>query len=232
MLLNNKELNYSFSQFRLYNECPKKYQFKYARGIQEPTNENLLIGSIIHEILETAKDMEGQDYKDAIQRLRDLYGYFYPNKLEDEVKELIKDKDILAQELKLFLDDFIGIIDLVYKVTDKPYNYVIADYKVTKKPKTQESIYSEGQLLIYKYIYCKINNLDPSKVAAQYINIAPFLKEKLIAPIEPYNPDISECESVWEKANEAKQKILYGEFPKKKTWCKWCFYREECNNEP
>ena len=229
MLLNNKELNYSFSQFRLYNECPKKYKLKYFYSFQEPTNDNLILGSLIHKLFEIA-NTSNEEYDKLLYELHEHTGYFYTNKLSEEIKTFVNNLNILEKELKLYLNDFIGIIDLVYKVADNSYNYVIADYKVTKKPKTKSSIYSESQLLIYKYIYCKINNIDPKSVAVQYINVSPNLKEKLIEPIEVYNPDISECESAFEATLDVQKKILNGEFPKKKTWCKWCFYKDICDN--
>ena len=41
MKIGDKEFPYSFSQNRLYNDCPRKYKYRYVDGIKEPTNDNL-----------------------------------------------------------------------------------------------------------------------------------------------------------------------------------------------
>lgn len=59
MKINDKEINYSFSQNRLYNDCPMKYKFRYIDGIKEPSNPNLDLGSAIHKALELWSEYDG-----------------------------------------------------------------------------------------------------------------------------------------------------------------------------
>lgn len=45
---------YSFSQFGLYQQCPKKYQFRYLDGLEKSfeTTRDLLLGTSVHSSLE------------------------------------------------------------------------------------------------------------------------------------------------------------------------------------
>jgi hypothetical protein len=45
---------YSFSQLGLYQQCPKKYQFRYLDGLEKSfeTTPDLLLGTSVHSSLE------------------------------------------------------------------------------------------------------------------------------------------------------------------------------------
>lgn len=263
MKINDKEFNYSFSQNRLYNDCPMKYKFRYIDGIKEPSNPNLDLGSAIHKVLELwneydefidlsnsydeyynmTKDFqnvseETYNYKllthkylcEAQNYISERLGKMYFERLMINIDKIKGINAILGQELEIKKDDFIGYIDLLMQdeFEDKG-KIIIADYKVTKKPKTVDSIFEEGQLLIYKYIYCTENNIDPKNVDVAYINIKPFFDSRIVNKVQ-YNPSMHDCEVEWNRVQETKQKILSGEFPKRKKWCNWCFYKDMCDN--
>lgn len=243
MKLNDKEFPYSFSQNRLYNDCPRKYKYRYVDGIKEPTNENLELGSAIHKVfelyhvvrLEVAFDWQIIDYDNAILKIIKLKGERYCHQLLQEFSEL----DIAHtdnnhhREWEVKQDDFVAIIDLVHKVAEQPHIYALADYKVTKKPKTDASIFDEGQLLIYKYMFYNqdLNRCKPEDIVVHYINILPYLAPKIITVTEPQQISMETCEAVYNAAMKTKEKILAGEFPKKKKWCNWCYYRDICSKD-
>lgn len=235
MKIGDKEIPFSFSQNRLYNDCPRKYKFRYIEGIKEPSNENLELGSAIHKVFETYWTYGlTEDYNEAVDTIIRLKGQYYYEKLMAEVLQLPETSNLcnLGRELELEIDDFIIIIDLVHIYTAHSHKYTLCDYKVTKKPKTVQSIYDEGQLLIYKYLWCLQHpEVDPNDVAVQYINILPYLSSKIISTTEPQVPSIETCKQVYEAALHNKQKILNNEFPKKRTWCRWCFYRDKCQQD-
>lgn len=238
MQINDKEFPYSFSQNRLYNDCPRKYKYRYFDGIKEPTNDNLELGSAIHKIFELAHNkynlMEDIDIAKAMFTIKRLKGELYLNLLLSEFLELKQAKPDynIAREYPINMDDFTAIIDLVHKYTEQSHKYVLADYKVTKKPKTDTSIYDEGQLLIYKYLWCLQHpEINPDEVAVQYINILPYLSSSIISVTEPQVISMSTCEAVYKDALKAKEKILASEFPKKKKWCKWCYYKDICDKD-
>lgn len=238
MKLGNKEIKYSFSQNRLYNDCPRKYKYRYVDGIKEPTNENLELGSAIHKIFETAYDnasiVNFLTTDNAITVIDKYKGPIYRTKLFEEFSALEQTKPDynLGRELTIDRDDFISVIDLVHNYAAPTHKYTLADYKVTKKPKTDASIYDEGQLLIYKYLWCLEHpEVDPNDVWVQYINILPYLSGKIISVTEPHMVSFETCENLFKEVQNTKQKILSGEFPKKKKWCKWCFYKDKCDQD-
>ena len=232
MQINDKEFPYSFSQNRLYNDCPRKYKYRYFDGIKEPTNDNLELGSAIHKVFELVHSIE--DITEATSTIKRLKGEVYLNLLLNEFFELKQAKPDynIAREYPINMDDFTAIIDLVHKYTTQSHKYVLADYKVTKKPKTNASIYDEGQLLIYKYLWCLQHpEINPDEVAVQYINILPYVSSNIISVTEPQVISLSTCEAVYKDALKTKEKILTGEFLKKKKWCRWCYYKDICDKD-
>lgn len=237
MKIGNKEFPYSFSQNRLYNDCPRKYKYRYVDGIKEPTNENLELGSAIHMVFELADRQDAAsvisvaEAENIIVRYK---GQTYLDKLLEEFNNLqqAKPEYNLGRELKIERDDFISVIDLAHNYAAQSHKYTLTDYKVTKKPKTEDSIYDEGQLLIYKYLWCLEHpEVNPRDVWVQYANILPYLSNQIITVTEPHMVSFETCENLFKQVQSTKQKILNGEFPKKKKWCRWCFYKDKCNQD-
>lgn len=238
MKIGEKEFPYSFSQNRLYNDCPRKYKYRYVDGIKEPTNENLELGSAIHKLFELG--LKPYDLQEDIECARAMFtikrykGDTYLHKLFDEFKGLqqAQPEYNLGRELEINRDDFIAVVDLAHNYAAQSHKYTLADYKVTKKPKTEDSIYDEGQLLIYKYLWCLEHpEINPADVWVQYINILPFLSAQIISVTEPHMVSFETCENLFKQVQTTKQKILSGEFPKKKKWCRWCFYKDKCDQD-
>lgn len=237
MKIGEKEFPYSFSQNRLYNDCPRKYKYRYVDGIKEPTNENLELGSAIHKILEMYTEFNPADdstVHDAIDTIIKYKGNLYLEKLMAELRELPQIQEVynIGREVSIKRDDFIAVVDLAHNYAANTYNYTLADYKVTKKPKTEDSIYDEGQLLIYKYLWCLEHpQVKPEHVWVQYINILPYMSNKIITITEPHMVSFETCENLFKQVQATKQKILTGEFPKKKKWCRWCYYKDKCDQD-
>lgn len=238
MKLNNKDIPYSFSQNRLYNDCPRKYKYRYLDDIKEPTNENLELGSAIHKLFELAHNRynlkEDIEVARTMFTIKDLKGDTYLHRLIDEFMQLEQASPAhnLGREVSITRDDFVCIIDLAHNYAEQSHKYTLADYKVTKKPKTDASIYDEGQLLIYKYLWCLEHpEIDPNDVYVQYINILPYLSTNIISVTEPHMVSLETCENVFKQTQLTKEKILDGEFPKKKKWCNWCYYKDMCSKD-
>ena len=138
MILNNKEFPYSFSQNRLYNDCPRKYKYRYVDGIKEPTNENLELGSAIHKLFELGLKpynlQEDLECAKAMFTIKKYKGDTYLYKLFDEFKGLqqAQPEYNLGRELEIKRDDFISVIDLVHNYAAQSHKYTLTDYKVTK----------------------------------------------------------------------------------------------------
>lgn len=235
MKLNDKDIPYSFSQNRLYNDCPRKYKYRYLDGIKEPTNANLELGSAIHKVFELYHNKTDHNaLYTASQKIIEQNSQLYFNKLAAEFVELPEAAEVynIGREISITRDDFVCVIDLAHNYAKPAHNYTLADYKVTKKPKTDASIYDEGQLLIYKYFWCLEHpEIDPNNVYVQYINISPYLSSKIISVTKPHMVSFETCENVFKQTQLTKQKILNGEFPKKKKWCNWCYYKDMCSRD-
>lgn len=254
MNINGKNIPFSFSQNRLYNDCPRKYKFRYIDNIVEPTNDNLKLGSAIHKYFECLNDIlynyafnennyaldihkfvleysefstKSSDYFAAYNTIISMKTKDYLDKLTSGWLEWRKLRNITNTETRFEYDDFVAIFDVISQHDGR---FTISDYKVTKKPKTFTSIYSEGQLLLYKYIYSKSLSIPPDMIDIEYVNIKTFVAPDIVSIVKD-NPDIQTCENVWNNVNKTKQKILAGDFPKKTKYCNWCYYKDMCTNE-
>lgn len=234
MKFGDREFPYSFSQNRVYNDCPRKYKFKYVDGLEEPSNDNLDLGNAIHKILEIKFWEKGniervEEIDKAINYIIDKRGTQYFVQLLNDLELFFKDKEILHTELCIEDKDFICKIDVVYK--DKDGRIILADYKVTKKPKTALSVYDEGQLLFYKYKFAeKYPEINWDNILVQYINILSYLSHTIVTYTIPINLSTMYCEYFYESMKKNIEKINNKEFPKKEKWCNWCYFKDICNN--
>ena len=177
MKFGNKEFPYSYSQDRLYNECPYKYKLRYAEGIKEPTNTNLELGSAIHTLIENIDKLDGLTDLPAMEVIVQQKGILYYNKLVKELTALFSGLEVVAHEFHLNDNEDQCFIDLIY--IDKDGKPVLVDFKSTKKPKTDDSILEEGQLIFYAHMYSKYTGIKLEDIRVQYINILSYLSEYL-----------------------------------------------------
>lgn len=237
MKVGTPERLYSYSQDRLYRDCPMKYKFRYIDNIQEPSNKNLELGTNIHKLFETYINQE--DNTEAIKAIDKSVLPMYTLKLRTEIDEFYKyvNTKTAFVEQTINTDKFTARIDLISQrdmivdnYADVVNIYTLTDFKVTKKPKTEDSVYEEGQLLFYKWLFHKATNYSPDYIYVQYVNISPFLKEQLINPTELFYADWDTCTKFVEQMDKNIDSINKGDFPKHKKWCNWCFYKDRCEN--
>lgn len=238
--INGKTFPVSFSQNRLYNDCPRKYKFRYVDGIPEPDNPNLQLGTAIHNLLEN-KYWQNEDFKSSNEYniSREIIikqkGLLYFNQLTQEIEEFFKDKEILFNELVIRNDDYTAKIDIVYKSPEYPDNIIVADFKITKKPKTDDSVFDEGQLLFYQYLLNAVHSKEKDdelhNIMVQYINMLSYRSDKLITATTPISISDETCNNFVRNVDKNVERINNCLFPKKKKWCNWCFYKDRCDTE-
>lgn len=231
MNFNNKEFPYSFSQDRVYNDCPRKYKFKYVEGLKEPSNDNLDLGNAIHKVLEFRfwedNTKKTKEIDNAINYICDKKGLSYFTQMLQELTFFFEDKELLHSELCLDAGGFICKVDLVYK--DTYGNLVLTDYKVTKKPKSILSIYDEGQLLFYKHKFVEhYPDIGWDNILVQYVNILPYNSKNIVSWTTPINPTELECSAMYKTMLTNVDKINNNEFPKRTKWCNWCYFKDVC----
>jgi CRISPR/Cas system-associated exonuclease Cas4 (RecB family) len=238
--INDKNFPVSFSQNRLYTDCPRKYKFRYVDGIPEPDNPNLQLGTAIHNLLENQfwknKDFEqNEQYIFARNIILKQKGLMYFKQLTREIEDFFADKEILFNELVIKNNDYTAKIDIVYKTPEYPDKIIVADFKVTKKPKTDDTIFDEGQLLFYQYLINAVHNGEQDdelkNIMVQYINILSYQAAKLLLPTTPTSISDEACINFARNVDANVNNINNGLFPKKKKWCNWCFYKDRCDTE-
>lgn len=236
--INDKQFPVSFSQSRQYSECPRKYKLKYADGIKEPSNPNLELGNAVHLLAEKQywnnqeELLQNIDICNAVSTIIKQRGQRYFEMLVNELKAFFEDKIILYSELELRDADYTAKIDIVYKFKNQSHKIYLADFKVTKKPKTTDSIFSEGQLLFYKERFLANDYADSNNIViyVQYINILSYISDKIVTITEPLDISEETCQNYRSQIIDKNVELINkSEFPKKKKWCNWCFYKDICN---
>lgn len=237
--INDKQFPVSFSQSRQYSECPRKYKLKYVDGIKEPSNSNLELGNAVHLLAEKQywnnqeELLQNIDICNAVSTIINQRGQRYLEKLVTELKEFFKDKIILYSELELRDNNYTAKIDVAYNYANEPHKIYLADFKVTKKPKTTDSIFSEGQLLFYKERFLSKEYAENNTtIYVQYINILSYMSETIVTTTEPLDVSEETCQNYRSQIIDKNVELINkGEFPKKKKWCNWCFYKDICNTQ-
>lgn len=237
--IDQKHFPVSYSQYRIYNECPAKYKFKYVDGLKEPSNPNLELGTNIHKLCENQVWSMRLLCKEEQDKVAAQVNKFYLEQLLNELEDFFNDKIVYCNELNLRDDDYTAKIDVVYANAQSPNDIILADFKVTKKPKTTDSMVEEEQLLFYKDMFNrfsdKINlqflseSIKPKSIKVQYINILPYNAPKILSYTDIIEFTDLRCHQVTAYIDETVEKINNGEFPKKKKWCNWCFFKDLCN---
>ena len=237
--IDQKHFPVSYSQYRLYNECPRKYKFKYVDGIKEPSNPNLELGTNIHKLCENQVWSMRLLCKEEQDKVAAQVNKFYLEQLLQELEKFFENKIIYCNELTLKNDDYTAKIDVVYASENSPEDIILADFKVTKKPKTTESMIEEEQLLFYKDMLNKFSDkivlkflteeIKPKSIKVQYINILPYNAPEIVSSTDVIEFTNLRCQQVTACIDETVEKINRGEFPQKKKWCKWCYFKDMCD---
>lgn len=234
------KFNYSFSQNRIYTECPQKYKLSYVDRIKEPSNDNLDLGNAIHKLCEYEFwKLKGEQphLDDAIKTVCSLKSHMYLKTVGEQLGEFFKDKKIVFTEPKIVVNGIVFKIDVGYYQFDNPNVLVLADFKVTKRPKTTDDVYKEAQLLCYRYAVA--NNVESrfpedvtfDVVKVQYINILNFdCGEYTVSWTDPVDVSLTTAENVVGEMRENMSKIDNNEFTKNlkacRNWGKTCWYKQ------
>jgi ATP-dependent exoDNAse (exonuclease V) beta subunit len=209
------KINISFSEYRVFRNCPFKHFLQRNLGYQEPTNEFLQFGSALHSSIE-----------DIIQQklIKVLYKNVFIEKLKAEGvseqylktimgKNLINEGVSILEKLDFFKRfegweivgveleinqvffeykgyeiGFKGVIDLILKKDDK---FLILDWKSALEPwdieKKKQDLGFFGQLAFYKTFYSQLNNIPLKNIETRFV----ALSRKPIT-VQQFNINITE----------------------------------------
>jgi len=230
---------FSPSKLNTFDECEQKFRYKYVHYLPEEYNEDLSqealqYGSYIHKILEDGVEAESVgELVEHASRLRNSYQF--KGREEDTLKCI---KNFLAfnskltksvsTEMKFKIDvlpdlEVNGIIDRV--VEGSPGNYLVIDYKTSKREKTKRELYNDSQLMIYTAAMAKMYKCDIRNITvAHYYPLTGNLVTIKYLP--------SHIASFLKKLDEKKWRIRKKKIndfkPRVNQFCDWCGYKELC----
>jgi RecB family exonuclease len=228
------------SKLKTYNECKKKYQFKYVDYLKGIYNANsntdaLQYGSYVHKIFELGTELE------TIEELQALAGELRDNYTFSSVKE--KNLQLILENFFVFnkklettisnemvfemdiTDDFKinGIIDRVVK--GKTGKYLVIDYKTSRRPTPKHELFSDPQMLMYAFAVSKQFNVPIEDVAVAHYY--PHL-DKLVS-VKFGRTQMSVFlrglkEKIWEIRKKKKVQLN----PTPNQFCNWCQHKDLC----
>ena len=199
----------SASQLNTYSFCPRMFYYRYILGIEEPPNDLMRRGLLVHAII--AEIAKGN--KPDIDSLTKEFNYPYDNNVKAIIK-LVDDKILkhtkferIEERFEKEIDgiDFVGVMDALTK------DGTMIDWKVVSKVKEARD---PMQLAVYSKIF-------PAK-RFKYIQ----LTEDKIYPIEVSQMEI---DTGWLRVKTLVLKMIKKQYPMHRTrYCDRCFYRDKC----
>jgi len=188
----------SFSELKLWNECPWKHKVVYLEGVKAfEGNEHTAFGTAIHstceqlvennisnapeyfqeqflkELQELPKDYELK--KDLVVGMR-MQGCMLIGHILPSLKESFGDYELVSVEEKLYVPiegyndyNFKGYIDLVLKTSDGKYH--IIDWKTCSwgwDTRRKSERMTTYQLTLYKHFFCIKHDIDPSNADTHF----------------------------------------------------------------
>ena len=228
------------SKIKAYDECKKKYKFKYIDYLRDTYNKDsntdaLQYGSFIHKVLEegyqasSVKELKKiaveyrENYKFPNAKLKNLDKtlenfYNFNKQLHEHVSTELPFEVQMKGDYKLN-----GIIDRVVK--GKTGKYLVIDYKTSKRPATSTELYKDPQLIIYAYAISKLYTvkLDDITVAHYYPHLDKLVSVRYGATqITHFLKTLKN--KIWEIRKKRK-----GEFcASQNMFCNWCQYKDLC----
>lgn len=242
-------MRFSYSRVDTFKQCPRKFLYRYIRGLEtypnyDPANP-LVIGTALHTGIE----------KDVETAIKDYFAYF-PVIDDKHVDEEIKLEHVInkaceilpigehEREINVNADgvEFVGFVDLLSIVDNDTFD--LYDFKYSNGI---DRYLESAQLHVYKYYFEKMN---PGKtIRKMYFVFAPKVqirlkktenledfrvrlrnelasKNVLIREVEYNNEKVEEFKQIIEKINHTV------EYPKNvNKLCDWCEYKEYCESD-
>ncbi len=241
----------SYNQIRLYQVCPRKYNFAYVKEIDTPISDKIFLGMVFHTAVEEFFKQRITGQEPDQQVILDIFrGKFTSMQEEREVtwelsreetekrglsfvqhflKKIAPDIDPLMVEKELEVElpgigvNLRGIIDLVEK------DFSITDFKTTTQKWSKERIKSSYlQMVIYKYLFEQSfgSVISELKIRILYAKNDSPIKNQLVVR----NADDFEFNKMLDVIKYVVENISNGVFYKNEGFfCGFCEYKDLCS---
>lgn len=219
-----KFIPYSYSKIATYNQCPKKFDFKYIQKIEEPikNKEALLKGKCIHSLIENYPNLSDNS---LVPKYIDIFENFLKTKYKvlldiEHVSEegIGLDKNLNPTDYKNG-ELFRGFIDYYAFINEN--TMIIVDWKTGKAKDLKYQDFT--QVMFYAlYMFLKYPKLE--KIKAMFIYVEHNTDNSIIFErkfLENYKINFLENIKNIEFDNNFNKKP--------QRLCEWCGYKDICN---
>ena len=227
------------SKIKVYDECKLKYKFKYIDYLPEKSmnTDALQFGSYIHKIFEDGFASTSTDeLMDIAEVLRPNYKFDKEReaKIEKCVENFFRFNNSLSACEHIATEQFFaielqqgyaltGIIDRIVKSKDG--NYLVIDYKTSKRPSTKRDLIKDPQMLLYAYAVSKLYTVPIASITLShyYPHLDKLVHLKFSEPhVLMYLKKLTQ--KIWEIRKKKKNDF----FPQVNQFCDWCGYKDMC----
>tara|TARA_R110000824_G_scaffold235635_6_gene424445 strand:+ start:2320 stop:3138 length:819 start_codon:yes stop_codon:yes gene_type:complete len=229
------------SKIKVFDECKKKYKFKYIDYLKEDFNDTLStdalqFGQFIHKVLEDGVNCTTYEELSAIAKsVRSQYTFGKEKESLTEVSLrnfLTFNKPLtetVSTEMRFTVPspcegyELNGIIDRV--VMGKTGDLLVIDYKTSKRAASKRSLYNDAQMQMYAYAIHKMYDVPIERVtvAHYYPHLDKFVSIKYPAGhVAMFLKD--QKGKVWDIRKRKKDDF----HPVVNRFCDWCGYKDIC----
>lgn len=232
-----------------YDDCPKRWRFKYIDKLPEPPSEPALVGNFAHEVLEHLCELPETDR--TVDQAKTLAAKLWPEfettrnfgelELSPDDKRAFRWKswlaitglwdledpatiDVVATEQKVSVDlgevPFLGIVDRVERDGTK---LVISDYKSGAVPKPRYRDDKIKQVMLYAAALEAMEGEQPERVQLLYLGqqtVATTVTDRKIEAA------VGELNSTWADLSTSCETDTFT--AKTSVLCGWCPYAANC----
>ena len=202
-MVNDMYQQLSPNMLKTFNECPRKFEFRYLRDIQMPVNDEIFeFGKNIHALASYYLRKENIDKMEKALTLKEMEVWSYLKACKYFAYDVVNTEYNLA--VRIGKHFFGGRLDALVKSGG---NYYILDYKTGSAPKNAKYDY---QTMIY--MLCVKEFFKTDNVTFVYLDLRH--KEEVVIPFTPDMEDVYR-----QKLIEVSDKIDTYEVSPKKQEC-------------
>lgn len=237
------------SSASLFEQCPKRWYFRYIERLPEPPSEPALVGTFAHRVLELllAKPPQERTQEAARQIARQVWPEtehnteFHALALDAEAQRAFRwkgwtavaglwkledpaDVDVIDTERRVKVDiggvPFLGVIDRVEAGDD---GTIITDYKSGSPPLERYQDDKLAQVLLYSAALSAADGITPARARLAYLG-----STIIETPVSTERVDevVEALRNTWDQLLEASTNNSFDAKPS--PLCGWCPHIAHC----